>query len=83
MVFNFYLVTLAIEHERVSKMVAAVPNPPGGATVSVSFNFSIQDIMRPEMVRYLLDRIEFSPIACDELRTDKKTRDRRSTGDTP
>lgn len=65
MVFTYNLIVLALQHAEVGKMVEAAC-PTGSREFQVSFQFSVPDIMRPEMVKVLLDKIEFSETASDE-----------------
>lgn len=58
MVFTFNLIVLAQQSTEVARMVEAIPNPPDA--ISVTFRLCVDDIMRPEMVKALLAKIEFS-----------------------
>lgn len=63
MVFSFNLIALANQYAEVARMMEAVP--PAERKVKVTFRMSIHEIMRPEMVRFLLDKIEFSKTPSD------------------
>ena len=63
MVFTFNLIVLAQQHHDVAHMMMAVPKAP--RDIKVSVRFSIDEIMRPEMVRLLLSKISFSNAASD------------------
>ncbi len=58
MVFTYNLIVLAYHGTEVARMMEAVP--PAERHVSVSLRFSIDQIMRPEMVQMLLSKIAFS-----------------------
>lgn len=64
MAFNFNLVVLSQEMEQLSKMVeAAEPTVP--TKFNVSFQFSMQQIMTPEIVKVLLSKFMFSDTPSD------------------
>jgi len=63
MVFTFNLIALAQQYAEVARMMEVVP--PVEREITVTFRMSIDDIMRPEMVRFLLSKIEFSKAPSD------------------
>ena len=69
MVFTFNLIVLAQQQHDVSRMIRAVPEVP--RDIEVSVRFSIDEIMRPEMVRLLLSKISFSNVASDGEQPDR------------
>jgi hypothetical protein len=64
MVFTYNLIALAHQHNEVVRMVHAL-EPDAETHVKVSFQFSVSDIMRPEMVKLLLSKIAFADSASD------------------
>lgn len=68
MVFTFNLIVLAQQYHDVTRMMLAVPEAP--RDIKVSVRFSINEIMRPEMVRFLLSKISFSTVASDGAQPD-------------
>jgi hypothetical protein len=58
MVFTYNLLMLAYQSKEVAQMMQAVPSVP--REVSVSYTMSIEEVMRPAMVKALLEKIEFS-----------------------
>lgn len=69
MVFTFNLIVLAQQQHDVTRMMLAVPEAP--RDIEVSVRFSIDEIMRPEMVRLLLSKISFSNVASDGEQPDR------------
>ena len=63
MVFTYQLICLAVQFREVSKFYAAASNKD--FTVSVQMSFSVEEIMRPEMVKLLLSKIVFSESPSD------------------
>jgi hypothetical protein len=59
MVFTYNLIALAHSGMEVAQMMQAVPSS-GPCEVSVKFTMSMDEVMRPAMVRALLEKIEFS-----------------------
>src|SRR5262249_55577463 len=59
MVFTYNLLMLAYQSMEVVQMMQAVPSP-GPRGVSVRFTMSIEEVMRPALVKALLEKIEFS-----------------------
>jgi hypothetical protein len=80
MVFTYNLIVLQWQYYEVSKMVQAVP--PGDRDFNVSFEFSVDDIMRPEMVKTLLRKITFSDVPSDECDAASKAK-KRGVGPAP
>ena len=64
MVFTYNLIVLAHKQAEVGKMMAAV-RPTDSQKVQVSFQFSLSDIMRPELVKTLLSKIDFAKLPSD------------------
>jgi hypothetical protein len=64
MAFVFNLITFAVQTAELNKMVQAA-NPNGPREYHVSFQFSMQQIMTPEMVKVLLSKITFSDTPSD------------------
>ncbi|HVU86762.1 MAG TPA: hypothetical protein VHD36_05545 [Pirellulales bacterium] len=64
LVFLYNLIVLRNQHAEISRMVRAT-GPSASVNVKVKFAFSITDIMRPEMAKALLAKVEFSKIASD------------------
>jgi hypothetical protein len=65
MVFTYNLIVLQSQYIEVSQMMHAVPSAE--REINVSFQFSIIDIMRPEMVKALLGKIDFSDVPTDDI----------------
>ena len=63
MVFTFNLIEIAAQAFEVERMMQAIPKTE--ATVKVTFTMSVDEIMRPELVRTLLDKITFSEESSD------------------
>lgn len=63
LVFTYNLLMVQVEHIRLAKMMEAVPQEV--CNIKVNFQFSVEQLMRPEFVKALLDKIEFSKIASD------------------
>jgi hypothetical protein len=63
MVFTYNLIILAQQYAEVSRMMEAVE--PAQRAISVTVRQSIDEIMRPEMVRFLLERISFAETPSD------------------
>lgn len=59
MVFTYNLLMLAYRSMEVAQMMQALPSPVP-REVSVRFTMSIEEVMRPAMVKALLEKIEFS-----------------------
>jgi len=59
MVFTYNLIILAQQSAEVALMMQAVPSS-GAREISVTFRMSLDEVMRPAMVRALLDKIAFS-----------------------
>lgn len=64
MAFVFNLITFAVQSAELNRMVQAA-DPDGPREYKVSFQFSMQQIMTPEMVKVLLSKITFSDTASD------------------
>jgi hypothetical protein len=64
MVFTYNVIVFALKQAEVGKMMAAVC-PTDSLKVKVSFSFSVPDIMRPEMVKTLLSKIDFAKSPSD------------------
>jgi hypothetical protein len=64
-VFTYNLIMLKISYDEASRMVRAI-EPQGNLTVQISETFSIENLMRPEMVKALLSKIEFAKTASDD-----------------
>lgn len=64
MAFVFNLITFAVQTEELNRMVRAA-NPDGPREYQVSFRFSMQEIMTPEVVKVLLSKITFSDTPSD------------------
>ena len=62
-VFTYNLITLKAEHIRVAKMMEAAPQ--NACTIEINFKFTMEQLMRPEFVKALLEKIEFSKLASD------------------
>jgi hypothetical protein len=64
MVFTYNLIVCALQQAEVSRMMAAAC-PTGSRKIKVSLQFSVTDIMRPEMVKTLLSKIDFAKSPSD------------------
>jgi hypothetical protein len=64
MMFTFNLIHLKQQMIEVERMMEASSHP-GPADVQVSFRIPMDELMRPEMVKFLLDRIAFSDVPSD------------------
>ena len=64
LVFIFNLVTVTQQVEEIESMISA-SKKPGNHQVTVSFQFSMQHIMQPQMAKALLDKVAFSDISSD------------------
>lgn len=71
-VFTYNLIFLAQQMIEIDQMMRAT-NHTGPTEISVNLTMSIGDLMRPEMVRALLGKIEFSNIPSDGAALDKKS----------
>lgn len=65
MAFTYNLIVLAHSQGEVARMLLASQST-GQVDVSVSFQFSESEVMRPEMVKTLLSKIDFSDSASDD-----------------
>ncbi|HEY2787289.1 MAG TPA: hypothetical protein VGJ05_20185, partial [Fimbriiglobus sp.] len=64
MAFVFNLITFKLQTTEIEAMVrAAQPNVP--REIQVSFQFSMHEIMKPEMVKALLEKVNFSDVPSD------------------
>jgi len=63
MVFTWNLIVLAQQHAEVARMVEAVE--PAHREIAVTVRLSVNEIMRPEMVRFLLEKISFADTPSD------------------
>lgn len=61
--FVYNLIFLSHQMKEISEMAKVNPNAPFEASVKV--RISIDELMRPEMVKLLLSKIEFSTTACN------------------
>ncbi len=68
MVLTYNLIMYAHQEAEVVRMMQAGQAPP--TTISVTFRMSVDDIMRTEMVKLLLTKLEFEKTASDGDRTD-------------
>ena len=59
MVFTYNLIVLSHQHQKVVRIMEA-SQPKSETSVKVSFQFSVLDIMRPEMVKTLLSKLAFA-----------------------
>jgi hypothetical protein len=64
MVFTFHLLHLAHQMQEVNKMVKAVS--PAPARINVTTQFSVEDVMKTEIVQTLLSTIDFSDVPSDK-----------------
>lgn len=64
MAFTFNLIVFAQQAAELNAMVQAA-KPQGEREFQVSFQFAMQEIMRPEMVKVLLDKIDFAETPSD------------------
>ena len=62
-VFVYNLITLSVQMQEVHRVATALSSPPSHG--SVSLQFRIPDLMRPEMVKFLLSKVEFSSVPSD------------------
>lgn len=68
MVFTYNLIVLAQQSREIDQMMRSFSGGAGGPVgIKVNFDFSVDQIMRPETVRVLLDKIEFSDVPTDEM----------------
>jgi hypothetical protein len=67
MVFTCQLIALAYSHAEIHRMVSNSGIDP--CEIRVSYDFSVEEIMRPEMVKMLLSKMSFSDSPADA--TDK------------
>lgn len=65
MAFTYHLIVLKHHHEEVARMIKA-SQPTVPTEVNVTFRFSESDVMRPEMVKTLLSKIDFADSPSDE-----------------
>ncbi|MFO0885113.1 MAG: hypothetical protein U0894_13145 [Pirellulales bacterium] len=65
MAFIYQLIVLSYEHRRLEKMFSAAESSVP-AKISLKFQFSMQEIMTPEIVKVLLGKIEFSETPGDK-----------------
>jgi hypothetical protein len=66
MVFTYHLLMIKAQALEVTAMLRNAPQHDGETQIKVKFNFKIEDVMRPEMVKFLLGKIEFSRVASDD-----------------
>jgi hypothetical protein len=59
MVFTYNLLTLAYHSMEAAQIMQAAPSPLP-REVSIRFTMSVEEVMRPAMVKALLEKIEFS-----------------------
>jgi hypothetical protein len=71
MVFTYNLIILKMQTYEVNEMLRTAP--PAETRIQVKFALNIEEIMRPEMVKALLGKIEFSPVASDEMDSGMET----------
>ena len=64
MVFTYNLIVLQMQAHEVNEMLRTAP--PAETRIQVQFALNLAEIMRPETVKVLLSKIEFSPVASDE-----------------
>ncbi len=64
-VFLYLLCDLAVQVQRVSRMAHAAELPP--SKITTSLRFAPSELMRPEMVKLLLGKVQFSNTASDTL----------------
>ena len=64
-ILTYNLIVMAHQHVQASRIIEAT-NPSGRTTVQITFQFSIPELMRPEMVKALLEKIDFSDSPSDE-----------------
>ena len=64
MAFTFNLIVFAQQAAELNAMVE-VAKPQGDRSYRVSYQFDMLEIMRPEMVRVLLDKIDFADTPSD------------------
>ena len=65
MVFVYQMIVLAYQHQELETMFQAA-QPSGIREVNVQYQFSMDEIMRPEMVKLLLSKINFSEEPSDD-----------------
>lgn len=62
--FVYNLIVLEQTHNEVGRMMQAA-NPPNERIIKVNYQFSVTDIMRPEMAKAILSKVAFSTHASD------------------
>ncbi len=66
MFFVYNLIFVAYQYAQLPQMLSGIPSDAQGINVSVKVRMSMTDIMRPEMVKLLLSKVEFSTTPSDK-----------------
>ena len=67
--FEINQIDLKFQMEEILRMVSSASTPP--ATIQLKLRFAVSDLMRPEMVKLLLDKVTFSDVSSDSIHQPK------------